>query len=176
MTNIPDQPEDIRFKRSPMMQEIVSSKPGFLIRWGNLIFLLILILIGLACWVIKYPDTIPASGKLTSLNLPQGDQYAAELIIPPSGFDKVAVGQQVLLRFQSYPYQEYGSVMGRIESVRSDPNGTGRATVTFTNGLNTTYNKKIQYSDGLLANAEIVTSEVHLMERFYDRIVQKSGK
>jgi multidrug efflux pump subunit AcrA (membrane-fusion protein) len=57
--------------RSEKVQEIVSDKPGFLVKWGNLFFLLILILLVMATWFIKYPDVIQASAKLTSINAPK---------------------------------------------------------------------------------------------------------
>ena len=64
--------EEIRRElRSEKVQEIVSDKPGFLIRWGNLLFLIILALIILACWFIKYPDIIQTTAKLTSINAPK---------------------------------------------------------------------------------------------------------
>ena len=65
------QMKDLTFQRSEVMQEIVSDKPGFLIRWGNIFFLVILLMVGIACWFIKYPDTIQAPAKLTSINVPK---------------------------------------------------------------------------------------------------------
>ncbi len=108
---------------------------------------------------------------------PENSRYFVEITIPQSNFGKVAVGQQVLLKFQSYPFQEYGSVMGKIEFINHIPNEDGYlAKVVFMNGLTTTYNKQIQYRDGLLANAEIVTRDMRLLERFYYNIVRQMAK
>ena len=59
------------YKRSEMVQEIVSNKPGFLIRYGIVFFLSILILLIAACWFIQYPDTVTTQAKLTSINAPK---------------------------------------------------------------------------------------------------------
>jgi HlyD family secretion protein len=99
---------------------------------------------------------------------PENTHYFAELIIPQSNFGKVATGQKVLLRFASYPYQEYGSVMGKIEFISNRPNEKGYlAKASLDNALVTTYKKKIYYRDGLVADAEIITKDMRLLERFY---------
>ena len=65
------QMKDVVSQRSELMQEIVSDRPGFLIRWGNVFFLMVLVLIAVACWFIKYPDIIQATAKLTSIHAPK---------------------------------------------------------------------------------------------------------
>ena len=108
---------------------------------------------------------------------PENSLYYSEIVIPQSNFGKVAVGQEVLLKFQSYPFQEYGSVIGKIEFISHMPSENGYlAKVILINGLTTTYRKQIQYRDGLLANAEIVTKDMRLLERFYYNIVRQLGK
>lgn len=108
---------------------------------------------------------------------PQNSEYFAEVEIPQSNFGKVSVGQQVLLQFQSYPSQEYGSVIGKIEFISNISNENGYlAKVVFTNGLTTNYKKQVQYRDGLLANAKIVTKDMRLLERFYFNIIRQIKK
>ena len=57
--------------RSEAVQEIVSHKPGFLIRHGITLFFIILVLMIATCWFIQYPDLVSATAKLTSLNAPK---------------------------------------------------------------------------------------------------------
>lgn len=57
--------------RSEEVNEIISHKPGFLIRWGITIFFLILLLIVAATFFIHYPDTVFANARLTSINAPK---------------------------------------------------------------------------------------------------------
>ncbi|MBY0435241.1 MAG: HlyD family secretion protein [Cyclobacteriaceae bacterium] len=142
-------------------------------------------------WKKKYILTAPIDGKIAFASFmqenqqihanqticyinPENSQYFAEVVIPQSNFGKVAVGQQVLLKFQSYPYQEYGSVKGRIEFISHIPGDNGYlAKVNLINGLVTTYGRDVQYRDGLTATAEIITQDMRLLERFYYSIVKQ---
>ena len=67
--------------------------------------------------------------------------------------------------------------MGKIDFINHMPSENGYlAKVILINGLTTTYRKQIQYRDGLLANAEIVTKDMRLLERFYYNIVRQMAK
>jgi len=57
--------------RSEAVQEIISNKPGYLIRYGNTLFFIILVLMFIACWFIQYPDLVAVNAKLTSVNAPK---------------------------------------------------------------------------------------------------------
>ena len=57
--------------RSERAMEIISNRPGFLVRWGNFFFLAVLSLMIIACWFIWYPDIIQSTAKLTSINAPK---------------------------------------------------------------------------------------------------------
>ncbi len=105
---------------------------------------------------------------------PENSQYYAQILIPQSNFGKVAIGQNVLLKFPSYPFQEYGSIKGKIEFISHIPTDSGYlAKVVLTDGLNTNYKKQIQYRDGLLAKGEIITKDMRLLQRFYYNIVKQ---
>lgn len=66
-------------QRSEMVQEIVSRKPGFLEKWGLVVFLGILIMLLSSTWFIQYPDMIEAKALLAATNAPK------ELIIRQEG-------------------------------------------------------------------------------------------
>lgn len=57
--------------RSAEVSEIISSRPGFMIRWGITIFFLVLILLVAATFFIHYPDIVSASARFTSINAPK---------------------------------------------------------------------------------------------------------
>jgi multidrug efflux pump subunit AcrA (membrane-fusion protein) len=76
--------------RSEEVQDILSAVPNWMIRWGSLLFLAILLGILLLSWLIKYPDTVAgeavittekepvylysrSSGNLTNLYVEEGD-------------------------------------------------------------------------------------------------------
>ena len=105
---------------------------------------------------------------------PEDTRYYCKMLIPQVNFGKVSIGQTVQLSFPSYPSQEFGLVMGSIEYINHQPtDGEYLAKIALLNGLNTTYNKQLEYREGLKATADILTKEMRLLERFYFNIVEQ---
>ncbi|PKQ61164.1 hypothetical protein BZG01_19905 [Labilibaculum manganireducens] len=127
---------------------------------------------------ISFESFIQENQQLTNNQVvcyvnPKESSYFAQITIPQKNFGKVELGQKVFLKFNSYPYAEFGSVIGKISFISHIPSEKGYlAKVNFINGLNTSYNKKVQYRDGLTANAEIITKDLSLIQRFYYSILQ----
>ncbi|PZU24860.1 MAG: HlyD family secretion protein, partial [Chryseobacterium sp.] len=57
--------------RSESVQDILTQPPHWMIRWGNTIFLIILIMILMMSYIIKYPEFVPAPIVVTSQNPPE---------------------------------------------------------------------------------------------------------
>jgi multidrug efflux pump subunit AcrA (membrane-fusion protein) len=96
--------------------------------------------------------------------------YFGEVRVPQRDFGKVRKGQKVLIKFQGYPFEEYGAVDGIIERVADVPspdNSYFQAIVSLPNGLTTNYKKQLVYRTGMDASAEIVTEELRLIERVF---------
>ena len=96
------------------------------------------------------------------------EQHLGTIQVPQQNFGKVKEGQEVLIKFNAYPFQEFGLVKGKIAMIASIPNSqenTYLATITFPKGLKTTYNKQITYHNGMKATAEIITEDMRLIER-----------
>ena len=84
---------------------------------------------------------------------------------------KIKAGQEVLLKFASYPAQEFGSVRGRIEYIKNVPTDSGYlAKVSLPDGLSTNYKKPILFQEGLMAQAEIITEKKKLSDRLFSGI------
>lgn len=71
MENELKQEEDIKLIRSKQATELINSNPGFLVRWGITILLLLTLLLSGITWFIRYPDIINATAKLNSINGPK---------------------------------------------------------------------------------------------------------
>ena len=105
---------------------------------------------------------------------PENTQYYAEVYIRQANLGKVRTGQEVLLKFPSYPFPEFGSVKGKIDFISNIPTDSGYiAKVSLPAGLKTNYNKELQFRDGLLAQGEIITKNMRLLERFYYNIIKQ---
>jgi HlyD family secretion protein len=116
------------------------------------------------------------NGQLLCFIKPENSTYYAEMHIPQYNFGKVRTGMTVLLKFPSYPFQEYGAVRGRVDFISHIPSDSGYlAKVVLSPGLVTNRGQAIQYRDGLQANAEILTDEKRLLMRlFYNTVGQLS--
>lgn len=65
------QPTEFVELRSEEVQEVLSRPPGWLLRWGVMVVFGVLALVFVGAWVIRYPDLVRASFKLTSANAPK---------------------------------------------------------------------------------------------------------
>jgi len=105
---------------------------------------------------------------------PENTQYYAEVYIPQVNFGKVKIGQEVLLKLPSYPFQEYGSLNGKIDFISNINTDSGYlAKVILPNGLNTTHKKQVQFRNGLTAQGEIITKDMRLLARFYYSVISQ---
>ncbi len=142
-------------------------------------------------WEYKYVLKAPIAGAISFTGFLQENQeiktgaalfsiqpantsYFVEMWIPQYNSGKVKQGQEVLLKFQAYPSEQFGSVIGKIDNIKSVPTDSGfLAKVILPQGLNTNYKKSLQYRDGLFAQADIITEDMRLPERFYYNIVKQ---
>lgn len=144
-------------------------------------------------WKQRYVVIAPTSGKvnfLTSLQenqmiksgqelmyiLPEGSGYYGEMHVGQYNFGKVRNGQEVIVKFQSYPFQEFGTVKGQIAFISDLPkDSTYLVKVTFPEGLVTSSKKQLPFRNGMTASGEIITENLRLIEKFfYD--IRKSMK
>jgi multidrug efflux pump subunit AcrA (membrane-fusion protein) len=113
-------------------------------------------------------------GQIICFINPGNSNYYVEAVIPQYNFGKVKTGQEVLLKFQAYPYQEFGSVKGRIEFISNAPSDSGYlAKVGLPEGLVTNYKKSVQYRTGLSMQVDIITDKRRLLERFFSSFRNK---
>lgn len=57
--------------RSEEVQEILSKVPHWMIRWGNILFLVLILLLLFISWFVKYPDIILSEALITTQIPPQ---------------------------------------------------------------------------------------------------------
>jgi len=90
----------------------------------------------------------------------------AELPIFSSG--KVKVGQQVNIRLENYPFEQFGLLRGSITSISEIPNENKYfVTIELPQKLITSQNKAIAFKQQLTGTTEIITEDLRLLERFF---------
>jgi len=141
-------------------------------------------------WKQRYVAIAPTEGKvvfLTSLQenqvinigqellyvLPNGEGFHGEMNIGQFNFGKVKRGQEIIVKLQSYPYEEYGTLRGQIQSISEIPkDSTYFVKVNFPKGLITSANKTIPFRNGMTASGEIITEDKRLVERFFKEFIR----
>lgn len=102
--------------------------------------------------------------------VPDSNQLIGKVYVQGFGAGKVEVGQAVRLKFEGYPYHEYGAVFGKVKAVSPvSRENVLLIDVELTNGLRTNYNKKLAFRQQMGGAAEIVTEDLRLIERFFDQ-------
>ncbi len=80
----------------------------------------------------------------------------------------------VQLKVNSYPYEEFGYIQGKLDYISNVATDSGFLwNVILPNGLTTVYSRKIQFRNGLQAQAVIITKRMRLMQRFYYNTIKK---
>lgn len=152
------------------LEAFISKRPPYFVRWGTVYFFILLILIAAVCRFIPYPERVTARGRLNA-------GADMEVLIPSYNFSKVKTGQEVIIKFRAYPFEQFGSVTGRIASINTTATDSGfLAKVILPKGLHTSYNRRLQYQKGLLAQAEIIIENKSLLERLYANLKKQVSR
>jgi multidrug resistance efflux pump len=103
---------------------------------------------------------------------PEESKYYGQLMAPQDGLGKIKTGQKVLIRVESFPSTEFGYIHGTVSHISNIP--TGRDSflikVDLPKGLQTNYNKTIVFRNDLLAQAEVLTDNRKLIDRFIGQL------
>jgi HlyD family secretion protein len=142
-------------------------------------------------WELSYALIAPVDGQVTftnywvkNQNVTTGEtvftvipKHTGEIIgkaqMPPTRSGKVKTGQKVNVHFANFPDSEYGIITGRVRSVSmvpvKDAQGVDHYTVEIElpDGLKTSYHKELPYLPEMQAQADIVTENISLLERFF---------
>jgi len=104
----------------------------------------------------------------------ENSAFIAKLKTPAQNSGKIKVGQTVNIKLESYPDNQFGIVQGQVESMAllPDENGFYLVQVSLSSELVTSYNKKIVFKHEMKGNAEIITEDLRLFERFFYQLKQ----
>jgi len=103
--------------------------------------------------------------ELFYINANKNDYYG-EILIPQVKSSRVKVGQKVLIKVQSYPYQEYGYLKGKIHYISDIPI---RDSVFFSKVMliRNTQDSIIKLKPGIMAYADIITEDQSIFKRIW---------
>ncbi len=106
---------------------------------------------------------------LTVLPLEQGD-IIGRILLPATGVGKIKEGFRVIIRFDNYPYMEFGVVSGKISNISLVPNNEVYSAEVILDSLQltTNYGIKLNFQQNMPGIAEVITNQRSLMERILD--------
>ncbi len=102
---------------------------------------------------------------------PQTDTLVGRMSLPIAGSGKVLPGQRVILKFDNYPYHEFGTVRGQVISKSLVPKGEQYSIiVSLPDGLLTSHKNVLRFEQQLQGKAEIVTEDKSFLERIGEQV------
>ncbi len=101
-----------------------------------------------------------------------GDSIVGTIFMPAKGSGKVKSGLDVILKMDGYPYEEYGSVRGKVADVSELPKDNRyRVIIAFPNGLMTSHKKRLPFSQEMKGSAEIITEKKRLITKIFEELI-----
>jgi HlyD family secretion protein len=98
-------------------------------------------------------------------------QIIGRITLPVKGAGKVAVAQKVNIRFENFPYMEYGYIIGTVKSISLIPNNENYIVeVELPQNLTTNYSIPLKFSQEMKGSAEIITEDLRLIQRFINPV------
>lgn len=138
-------------------------------------------------WFLTYLIRSPLDGVVSfnkfyaeNQNISEGDRaftivpdnvgdVIGKVELPVRGSGKVKEGLRVNVKFDNYPYMEFGLVRGVVKSVSLVPEDNHyMVEVEFPEGLVTNYDRNLQMQNQLTGEAEIITEDLRLIQRIFN--------
>jgi len=144
----------------------------------------------LELWKSKYVLIASQAGKVSFVGIIQenaiffanqnifyinsgNEHFFGEINVPQSNMGKIKVGQTVLLKLRSYPFEEYGIISGKLISISDIPlkDTAFAAQVSFSIEKPVNEQRKITIKYGMIADAEIIVEKATILQRLYKNLI-----
>lgn len=155
---------------SEPVQEILGRPPGWLVRCGISVIVAVIVLLLAGSNYLSYPEVVKGTILIERKDEP------ARLLLPRHNIGRIKAGQKINLKFEEYPYMDYGFVQITLEELQlkpceaSGPNYAYQMEVTLPATLITTTGNQIHLFPGLSGTAEIITEDLTVFDRLLNPI------
>lgn len=123
--------------------------------------------------IVQENQTLNAGQEVFVIN-PANTDFFGEVYIPQYNMGKVKTGQRTLVKMRSFPFEQYGLIRGKVNYI-SDvafKDSVFIAKIGFERFENKDPEHKIILKNGMQADAEIITEESSLLQRFMRNITK----
>lgn len=116
--------------------------------------------------IIQEQQVLTLNQQVFYIN-PGNEQFFGEMQISQNSLGKVKIGQQVLVKLKSYPYEEFGMLKGTIEYIADVPykDSIFVSKVNFKIKKSSDLKQPVHLKSGMLADAEIITQDGTILQR-----------
>lgn len=144
-----------------------------------------------ATQLAKPGQAVQAGQSLMSL-LPRDSTLEAELLVPSHAIGFIEPGDQVLLRYQAFPYQKFGHYEGKVARISRSALSPGelgvlsgkveggeplyRVTVALERQTVTAYGKLETLKPGMVLEADILGEKRSLLEWIFEPLYSLKGR
>jgi HlyD family secretion protein len=114
-----------------------------------------------------------AAGSEIFTIVPENElQIIGKAMLPIARSGKVETGQKANIRLENFPENEYGILRGVVQNTSLVPVQQGEVAyytleITLPDKLFTTYQKELPYLPNMQGQADIITADISLLERFF---------
>lgn len=112
-------------------------------------------------------QTVTAGENVFSIIPTDQKGYVGKAKAPAQNSGKIKIGQEVIIRLTNFPEREFGILKGKVTAISLTPDKEGNLLIdiSLTQGLQTSYHKKIAFRQEMNGTADIITNDLRLTER-----------
>lgn len=123
--------------------------------------------------IVQENQTVNGGQELFIVN-PSNTDFFGEVQIPQYNMGKVKTGQRTLIKMKSFPFEQFGLIRGKLDYISevAFKDSVFIAKISFEQFENKDPEHKIVLKNGMQADAEIITEESSLLQRFMRNITK----
>lgn len=110
--------------------------------------------------------------------IPQSsNQLYMSCLLPIANVGKIETQQQAIIKFDAYPYKEYGTLWAKVGSLSALPETAAeneqfyQVKIPLPKQLITDFGKPIPYKPNITAVVEIITEDRSILERIFEQLI-----
>jgi len=123
--------------------------------------------------IVQQNQNMQANQEVFIIN-PGNTDFFGEVQIPQYNMGKIRKGEKALVKLHSYPFEQYGMIRGKLSYISEVAyrDSVFIAKISFDQFENKDPSRKIILKNGMRAEAEIITEESSLLQRFLRNITK----
>ena len=105
-----------------------------------------------------------------------GHAIVGRLALPEQNSGRVKIGQRVYIRLDGFPFQEYGTIEGRVKQIALVPrDGRYAIDVELPQQMTTTFRRQVELRQEMQGDAGVVTENLRVIQRLFHQFRKASA-